>query len=573
MFTFSAHADSFSSVLNFLAGQGALNKYHIGDNKYLLDGGIDYSKGIIYYYDNKHNRFGEMSLSDPALKKALIDNGNQSTYNELLRGYYNDDAHKSRAKAKKAQLGLKLTLDNSQQETPEQNTEITDDTKFKDRAGSTFWDKLSTSDKANIYALAADLGSMGASYVPGYGTVASLLLGLGSSGIGLWSDLNNSQVSASTAGKNFLMNVGMDAVGAIPFGGTGSNIAKIGKSIMRATPVLMTAFDLVGNSDKYGVTMKKLTSGNIDELDSKDLANIRQVLTEVIGLGQAGVHRAQERYYRRGGYGIQERRYVGVSKPEYQAVSIQTQNGGTRVVPAKYAQALSKAKTQDQVDAIISVYNKDAHKLAFIEANTPKNTTVNPDLFSLDGVKINIGAPRRFKAHTNPDVAPVPMINPRTAPKKSQSNADVQLGGNFWNLWDPLEVRVKPSDVFNLRYNRTQNAAVRTATGSPFNKKVTTLEDVQSEYRPISSEQAPRREAQSGTPEGNAGNGGTPGTSGTTGGNAGNNTPRTTSQSSSTTKTEESIKDEFTFNELTRSIGIQQHSKKFNVKAEFDKYV
>ena len=566
-------AKFISDYLNFLAGQGALNKYHIGDNKYLLDGGIDYSKGIIYYYDNKHNRFGEMSLSDPALKKALIDNGNQSTYNELLRGYYNDDAHKSRAKAKKAQLGLKLTLDNSQQETPEQNTEITDDTKFKDRAGSTFWDKLSTSDKANIYALAADLGSMGASYVPGYGTVASLLLGLGSSGIGLWSDLNNSQVSASTAGKNFLMNVGMDAVGAIPFGGTGSNIAKIGKSIMRATPVLMTAFDLVGNSDKYGVTMKKLTSGNIDELDSKDLANIRQVLTEVIGLGQAGVHRAQERYYRRGGYGIQERRYVGVSKPEYQAVSIQTQNGGTRVVPAKYAQALSKAKTQDQVDAIISVYNKDAHKPAFIEANTPKNTTVNPDLFSLDGVKINIGAPRRFKAHTNPDVAPVPMINPRTAPKKSQSNADVQLGGNFWNLWDPLEVRVKPSDVFNLRYNRTQNAAVRTATGSPFNKKVTTLEDVQSEYRPISSEQAPRREAQSGTPEGNAGNGGTPGTSGTTGGNAGNNTPRTTSQSSSTTKTEESIKDEFTFNELTRSIGIQQHSKKFNVKAEFDKYV
>ena len=41
----------------------------------------------------------------------------------------------------------------------------------------------------------------------------------------------------------------------------------------------------------------------------------------------------------------------------------------------------------------------------------------------------------------------------------------------------------------------------------------------------------------------------------------------------STTKTEESIKNEFTIDELTRSIGIQQHSKKFNVKAEFDKYV
>ena len=559
-----------SDYLNFLAKQGALDKYHIGDNKYLLDGGIDYSKGIIYYYDNKHNRFGEMSLSDPALKKALIDNGNQNTYNELLRGYYNDDAHKSRVKsaeeakkAKKAQLGLKLTLDNSQQETPEQNTEITDDTKFKDRAGSTFWDKLSTSDKANIYALAADLGSMGASYVPGYGTLASLVLGLGSSGIGLWSDLNNSQVSAATAGKNFLMNAGMDVVGAIPFGGTGSNIAKLGKTIMRATPVLMTAVDFIGNSDKYRITMNKLASGNIDELDSKDLANIRQLLTEVIGLGQVGVHRAQERYYRGGGHGIQERRYIGVSKPEYQAVSIQTQNGGTRVVPAKYAKALSKAKTQDQVDAIISVYNKDAHKPAFIEANTPKNTTVNPDLFSLDGVRINIGAPKRFRAHTNPDVAPVPMINPRTAPKKSQSNTDVQLGGNFWNLWDPLEVRVKPSDVFNLRYNRTQNAAVRTATGSPFNKKVTTLEDIQSGYRPISSEQAPRREAQSGTPEGNTG------TSETTGTTGGNSAPRTTP----TVKTSESIKSEYTFDYLTQRLGIQQHSKKFNVKSEFDKYV
>ena len=548
-----------SDYLNFLAKQGALDKYHIGDNKYLLDGGIDYSKGIIYYYDNKHNRFGEMSLSDPALKKALIDNGNQSTYNELLRGYYNDDAHKSRAKAKKAQLGLKLTLDNSQQETPKQNTEITDDTKFKDRAGSTFWDKLSTSDKANIYALAADLGSMGASYVPGYGTLASLVLGLGSSGIGLWSDLNNSQISAATAGKNFLMNAGMDVVGAIPFGGTGSNIAKIGKSIVRATPVLMSIFDLVGNSDKYGITMKKLASGNIDELDSKDLANIRQVLTEVIGLGQAGAHRMQERYYR------------GTPNSEYQAVSIQTQNGGTRIVPAKYAQALSKAKTQNEVDAIISVYNKDPRKSAFIEKNTPKNTTVNSDLFSLDGVKINIGAPKRFRAHTNPDVTPIPMINPKTAPKKSQSNADVQLGGNFWNLWDPLAVRVKPSDVFNLRYNRTQNAAVRTATGSPFNKKVTTLEDIQSGYRPISSEQAPRREAASNTPEGNT----RTETTRTTGGNEGtreNSTPRTTTQTTPTV-TAESIKKEFTVDELAKRLGIQQDSEKLNVKSKFDEYV
>ena len=155
------------------------------------------------------------------------------------------------------------------------------------------------------------------------------------------------------------------------------------------------------------------------------------------------------------------------------------------------------------------------------------------------------------------------MINPRTAPKKQQSNTDVQLGGNFWNLWDPLEVRVKPSDVFNLRYNRTQNAAVRTATGSPFNKKVTTLEDVQSGYKPISSEQAPRREAQSGTPEGNTG------TSETTGITGGNSAPRTTP----TVKTSESIKSEYTFDYLTQRLGIQQHSKKFNVKSEFDKYV
>ena len=55
--------------------------------------------------------------------------------------------------------------------------------------------ELSTIDKVRIGSAIADIGSILAAFVPGYGTAASAIAGLGSTGANLYADISDDSVS------------------------------------------------------------------------------------------------------------------------------------------------------------------------------------------------------------------------------------------------------------------------------------------------------------------------------------------------------------------------------------------
>jgi|GEM_PF-1907886 hypothetical protein len=66
--------------------------------------------------------------------------------------------------------------------------------------------------------MAADLGALVTSFLPGYGTAASGVLGLGSMAGNLMADINDKSVSSEDVWKNLATNAGLTAVGMLPGG-------------------------------------------------------------------------------------------------------------------------------------------------------------------------------------------------------------------------------------------------------------------------------------------------------------------------------------------------------------------
>ena len=104
--------------------------------------------------------------------------------------------------------------------------------------------KLSGDDIWLLTNTATDLASTLASFIPGYGTVASAGLGVGSSISQLTYDLANNENKLSAFG-NFLLNTSLDLVGLLPYLGATGKAIKIANNI-RNSKNLVRALQVLG---------------------------------------------------------------------------------------------------------------------------------------------------------------------------------------------------------------------------------------------------------------------------------------------------------------------------------------
>ena len=104
--------------------------------------------------------------------------------------------------------------------------------------------KLSGDDIWLLTNTATDLASTLASFIPGYGTVASAGLGVGSSVSQLTYDLANNENKLSAFG-NFLLNTSLDLVGLLPYLGATGKAIKIANNI-RNSKNLVRALQVLG---------------------------------------------------------------------------------------------------------------------------------------------------------------------------------------------------------------------------------------------------------------------------------------------------------------------------------------
>lgn len=254
----------------------------------------------------------------------------------------------------KAQEGLKFetarSLRNKQQTaTTKARAKATGKTYQQQKAADTVTTKWTPQDQARIAGAIADIGSMGAALLPGYGTAASAVLGLGSTGANLYADLTDGTMSTWDAIKNAGINVGFDAIGLL--GGAGK-VGKIGATVLRYTPrVLATIGTAQGieNAPQITASYKKAMNQGFSSLTPQEWQYISQGLGLLTGLGSGTIRKVKK--------------HIKATENTYDQVGLYMNKKGTKnktmfTFKGEDAKAIRNAKNSAEIKAITDKYAK-----------------------------------------------------------------------------------------------------------------------------------------------------------------------------------------------------------------------
>lgn len=153
---------------------------------------------------------------------------------------------------------------------------------------------------ARLIGGVADIASLISAWVPGYGTAASLVTGLGSTAANLFADIKDESVNGGKVFWNTVTNLGMDLAGLVPGGGAASKGAKIAKNIVHLAPKMIAAIGTVrglANAPVYIQSWEKMMSSD-EKLTAQDWTNIMQSIQVVLGPAAAvGQYAKNKGYY------------------------------------------------------------------------------------------------------------------------------------------------------------------------------------------------------------------------------------------------------------------------------------
>jgi len=157
---------------------------------------------------------------------------------------------------------------------------------------------MTTGDWVNILGpVTLDIGSMLAANVPGYGTLASGITGLGST---IWSGINDASKGQFNA-TGTLASLGADVFGLVPGWGMSAKVGKIAKNVLRYSKPIMYAFTARGLTDAGNVLAKGIDKG-FDSLDKNDWEQLAAGFTSLMGgtaKGTAAIKRSNLQEMRR----------------------------------------------------------------------------------------------------------------------------------------------------------------------------------------------------------------------------------------------------------------------------------
>lgn len=204
-------------------------------------------------------------------------------------------------------------------------------------------------DYTRLASIVADIGSLGAAYVPVYGTAASAVLGVGSSLANYGADVSENGFKWGDLGS-LAMNLGLDTVGLIPGLGTAAKGSKMLKTAVKYIPKtlsLLAAYNYTGPAIE---SMKKAMTPGAD-LTVDDWRNIAEGFKMVLQGGK-GVKRT-----------VQAR---NLKKDLATGNKVLTTLGGKEVsvTPAQLSEIRSHRKLEDQEAALQLLLKDDNLRLA-----------------------------------------------------------------------------------------------------------------------------------------------------------------------------------------------------------------
>lgn len=378
--------EHLANNLDLAINTGKLPK--IDDETYAIPGTYNYDNWSLITYNPVSRQYKETSmLANDALKKiayAEYDRIKKTPTNKeggIIKlqygGFVEDDsaynayreqfAKKKEEKKQQIQAKAKAT-----DRTPEQ----VEAGERKPMADGQDWEY---EDYARLVSASADVGSMIASFVPGYGTAASAALGVGSTIGNFTADLADESVGIGSAFLNAGAGLGMDLVGLIPGLGAAGKGSKIVKNLSKIAPKLITIWSAFTSFAPAMQAFNKLKDKGAKEMTVEDWKALANGLTAAAGVTRWGAAAAKNKINTHK-YGTTTRtittksgKQVQMSEEEFQRIKRNSGIEGQN----EALQAVEGAKGEQLPTTLKSWYNPKR-----IYQGTPdvgKNTVINTD--------------------------------------------------------------------------------------------------------------------------------------------------------------------------------------------------
>lgn len=400
--------EHLANNLDLAINTGKLPK--IDDETYAIPGTYNYDNWSLITYNPVSRQYKETSmLANDALKKiayAEYDRRKKTPTNKeggIIKlqygGFVEDDsaynayreqfAKKKEEKKQQIQAKAKAT-----DRTPEQ----VEAGERKPMADGQDWEY---EDYARLVSAGADVGSMIASFVPGYGTAASAALGVGSTIGNFTADLADESVGVGSAFLNAGAGLGMDLVGLIPGLGAAGKGSKIVKNLLKVAPKLITIWSASTSFAPAMQAFNKLKDKGAKEMTVEDWKALANGLTAAAGATRWGAAAAKNKI-NTNKYGTTTRtvttksgKQVQMSEEEFQRIKrasgIEGQNEALQAVEGAKGEQLPTTfkKWYDVRRAYQGTPDVDKNTVINTDAmrrTAPDGTILEPTKFSNQGI-------------------------------------------------------------------------------------------------------------------------------------------------------------------------------------------
>lgn len=261
------------------AAQSNLLTDKIGDTGYyIVPGSENYDNWSYIAYNpiTRHYEEQSMLLNEELKKKmayAEYDRRNKDVQKHQLGGllkYTEEYQKKAQKEAEKQQR-----IDQKVEETGKTREQVEAAERRPMEEG------FSTIDKVRLGTAAADAISAAAAFIPGYGTVASGVLGIGSTLTNIGADIADESMSGWDVAGNALYGLIMDVVGLIPgMGATGkaAKIVRVLKPVSKLAMRTLQAYGMVHSADAFNKLMS-----NPSDMSADDWRNLVTGLQAISG--------------------------------------------------------------------------------------------------------------------------------------------------------------------------------------------------------------------------------------------------------------------------------------------------
>ena len=261
------------------AAQSNLLTDKIGDTGYyIVPGSENYDNWSYIAYNpiTRHYEEQSMLLNEELKKKmayAEYDRRNKDVQKHQLGGllkYTEEYQKKAQKEAEKQQR-----IDQKVEETGKTREQVEAAERRPMEEG------FSTIDKVRLGTAAADAISAAAAFIPGYGTVASGVLGIGSTLTNIGADIADESMSGWDVAGNALYGLGMDVVGLIPgMGATGkaAKIVRVLKPVSKLAMRTLQAYGMVHSAEAFNKLMS-----NPSDMSADDWRNLVTGLQAISG--------------------------------------------------------------------------------------------------------------------------------------------------------------------------------------------------------------------------------------------------------------------------------------------------